>query len=80
MTVGTIVRGLAGRDRDGFFVVVRTDGGSVFICDGKRRPVDRPKRKNPKHLQKTRGFIPAEKLLSNRSIKKAINEWRNSLV
>lgn len=33
--------------------VVGEENGKVLVADGKERPLSRPKRKNPKHLQKT---------------------------
>ena len=42
---GSIVRAKAGRDKDGFFVVLGTDGEYAFIADGKRRGVQKPKKK-----------------------------------
>ena len=46
-----IVYSLSGRDRGKYFFVVETAGEYVLIADGKRRPLERPKRKREKHLQ-----------------------------
>ena len=40
--VGTIVKAKAGRDKEGFFVVVKSEEGWVYIADGKRRKVENP--------------------------------------
>ena len=48
--VGQIVCSKAGRDKGYFMVVVEEGDGFVFVCDGKERPLERPKRKNIKHL------------------------------
>lgn len=50
---GSIVRAKAGRDKDGFFVVLGTDGEYAFIADGKRRGVQQPKKKKLIHLAPT---------------------------
>lgn len=50
-----IVRAMCGRDRGKFFVVTKVDGGFAFIADGRGRRLEKPKRKNLKHL------IPVEK-------------------
>ncbi len=69
---GTVVRSLCGRDAGRLLCVVSADGTHVFVCDGKERPLDRPKRKNPKHLEKTAYVLTAEQMRSNRALKKAL--------
>ena len=53
LEVGTIVRAIAGRDADGYFVVTALDGEFVWIADGDRRKLDKPKHKRRKHLRRT---------------------------
>lgn len=48
--VGDVVCSKAGRDEGTFLVVVGIEGGYPLLCDGKQRPLERPKRKNPLHL------------------------------
>ncbi len=51
---GSVVIAKAGRDKGKAFAVVEViDPRTVLIADGKRRPLDRPKRKNVIHLQAT---------------------------
>lgn len=61
---GYVVISKAGRDKGYFMAVVGVDQeeGYVIVADGKERPLDRPKRKNPKHLQKTNHTIDLEQL------------------
>lgn len=48
---GTLVRSLAGRDMGSCYVVLAVEGDRfVAVANGAVRPVERPKRKNPKHL------------------------------
>ena len=49
---GTVVKAKAGRDDEKNFVVTEVcgDGRYVLIADGKTRKLDKPKRKNIKHL------------------------------
>ena len=47
---GSIVLANAGRDQEGLFFVVGEADGFLLLADGKRRPYERPKRKNPRHL------------------------------
>ena len=45
IVVGSVVRAKAGRDRNGYFVVVGLDGGFAYIADGRSRKVEKPKKK-----------------------------------
>ena len=47
---GTLVRSLAGRDKDGYFVAVSVHDGRVFAADGKKRKLNSPKAKNLRHI------------------------------
>ena len=42
---GMIVRATAGRDQGGFFTVLSVEGDYAMICNGKRRPLEQPKKK-----------------------------------
>ena len=54
---GSVVRAEAGRDGGGYFAVVGFDEKYCFIADGKSRKLDKPKRKNIKHIRIRFGFI-----------------------
>lgn len=74
--IGSIVRSKAGRDSGDVFAVVKIDEKYVYICDGKERPAQRPKRKNPKHLSCTAYVIDEQHLQTNRKLKKALSEYK----
>ena len=48
---GMTARSLAGHDKGGLFVILRTEGEYLWLCDGKLRPVEKPKKKKRKHVQ-----------------------------
>jgi large subunit ribosomal protein L14e len=49
---GAVVRSLAGRDQATLYVVLRQeDERLVTVTDGDRRPIDRSKAKNRRHLE-----------------------------
>lgn len=50
---GQVVRATAGKEQNGFYLVTALEGSSVFLADGKRRPLERPKRKNLRHVAPT---------------------------
>lgn len=49
-TTGSIVLAQAGRDQDGLFFVVGQQDDFLLLADGKNRTLEKPKRKNPRHL------------------------------
>ena len=59
---GTVVISKAGRDKGYFMVVLDEADGYTIVADGKERPLERPKRKNPKHLQKTNKRLSLEQM------------------
>ena len=76
--IGRIVCSKAGRDKNYFLAVVGKEGNYLLVCDGKERPIDRPKRKNEKHLQFTNTYLTEADLGSNKSLKKALAVYRDS--
>ena len=44
----------AGRDRDQLFLVLAREGRTVLLADGRSRKLDKPKRKNIRHVT----FLP----------------------
>lgn len=50
---GRVVTAAAGKERNGLFVVVDADEQYLYIADGRKRKLSKPKRKNPKHLRFT---------------------------
>ena len=45
-----IVKSIAGRDAGDLFFVIAAEGDFLLLADGKRRRVERPKRKRAKHV------------------------------
>ena len=72
--VGRVVISNAGRDKTKVMVIVKETENYLLVCDGKERPVERPKRKNPKHLKLTNSYLEASQLETNRALRKALKE------
>ena len=75
---GQVVRSLAGHDKGGFLAVVQVAPPFAFVCDGKRRPLERPKRKKLFHLAPTAMVLPEEALRTNRQIRSALRRFAGS--
>lgn len=69
---GSVVRSLAGRDKDGLLAVMEITDAAALVCDGKARPLENPKRKNVRHLADTGLRIPPHAADSNRALRKAL--------
>ncbi|WP_283609434.1 KOW domain-containing RNA-binding protein [Faecalispora anaeroviscerum] len=67
---GLVVRSLRGRDKGEFLVVLEASGNEVVVCDGKHRPLERPKSKNPIHLAATNTLLSS--MNTNREIRCAL--------
>lgn len=79
---GDIVYSTAGRDSGSCFVVIAVEENFVFICDGKIRKTDKPKKKKVRHIKSGCGhsdFI-SEKLknseiITNRELKRELRPY-----
>ena len=69
---GRVVISLAGRDKGRLLAVMQEDKDRVLICDGKERPVDRPKSKNIRHVEMTQALLSEAEIATNRALRKAL--------
>lgn len=79
LKTGSVVISKAGRDKGYFLAVSKITEDGVYVCDGKERPVERPKKKNPLHLTVTHYVLSDDKTATNRSLKKALKEVSESV-
>ena len=52
LQIADVVVSLAGRDKDQMYYVIKTDENFLYLCNGKDRTLEKPKRKKRKHAQK----------------------------
>lgn len=72
MKRGTVVKSIAGRDKDRFQVVLDVRAERILVADGKVRKLANPKAKNSRHLQKTEQYIDLEQIHSDKALRKAL--------
>ena len=77
LTRGTVVRSKAGRDSGSFLVVTEVSNGCVLVADGKERPIERPKRKNLKHIALTETIFTEEQLQTNKAVRHALSDFKS---
>lgn len=71
---GLVVKASAGRDNNSYFVVLSADSKFAVIADGKSRPLERPKRKNIKHIKPT-GKILCLDEITDKKLRRALGEF-----
>ena len=72
---GKVVCSKAGRDKGRFMVVIGLEDKCFLVADGKERPLERPKLKNPKHLQKTNSILEEQDYSTNKSLRRALKAF-----
>lgn len=76
---GCVVKSVAGHDGGRFYVVLSLADGFAVIADGKERKLERPKRKNLRHLRPTNTVLDVETLTTNNKLRRALREFNGSL-
>ena len=72
---GCVVVSLAGRDKGRLMAVLRVQSDGVWIADGKERPIQHPKRKNPRHVAAC--FTVGEaSMATNRELRRALSQLK----
>lgn len=67
-----VVKSVAGRDKNSLLAVIGECDGFVLVADGKNRPLERPKRKNSRHLISTGLSLNEKEIISNKSLRRAL--------
>ena len=79
MNVGQIVLVKSGRDKDSLMIVLSVEDRYVFLVDGCRRKLVRPKKKNIKHVRPTKivvNLVPCcGRSLQDADIRKALRSY-----
>ena len=80
--VSDLVISLAGRDRDGVFLVLREEEDFLWLANGRGRRAEKPKRKKRRHTtfvahcdERTREKLLTTGRLTNSDIRKALSIW-----
>lgn len=73
---GAVVISGAGRDKGEYLAVVDARADRVRVCNGRDRPLNRPKSKNPVHLTDTGKTLPEDAFRGNKALKRALARIR----
>lgn len=82
VSVGQVVFSKSGRDKGNYFVVIDYTEPYVFICDGKLRRLENPKKKKEKHIQLTnyvdkdlKAMLENQSRINNADIRKSLSQY-----
>ncbi len=75
--IGQIVCSKMGRDKGYFLVVVEEADQTVYVCDGKERPLERPKKKNVKHISYTSTVLQSDCFNTNKQLRKSLAIYKS---
>lgn len=85
--IGELATSKAGHDKDRLYMVVGEEGECVYLCDGRLRGVEHPKKKKKKHIQIIHSSaqdtliqiikqnLPGERNEINRQIRKTLEDY-----
>ena len=63
----------AGKEKDNFYIVTGMDGRFVYLADGKHRTLEKPKRKNVRHIRLT-GTVWELEGLTDKALRRRLRE------
>ena len=75
--VGTVIYSKAGRDKGKLMAVVGKTGRGYLVCDGKERPLEKPKRKNVKHAAFTNTFLDENSYKTDKALRRELARFRD---
>ncbi len=74
---GQIVFSRAGHDKGQVFVITAYDEKFAYICDGKQRLLEKPKKKKLIHLALTKTVLQKDEYKTNRQLKKSLAVFKD---
>ena len=76
--IGMLASSKAGHDQKTVYVIIDEDDENVYLADGRSRTVDRPKKKNRKHIQiiKKKQMIRPADGYKDLEIKRVIKQYQ----
>ena len=85
--IGELATSKAGHDKDRLYMIVGEEGECVYLCDGRLRGVEHPKKKKKKHsqiihssaqdtlIQIIKQNLPGERDEIDRQIRKTLEDY-----
>lgn len=69
--IGRLALSNAGHDKGTVYIITGEDTENFYVCDGRLRPLERPKKKNKRHIRLIKGCDEdlRERLKTNRPVR-----------
>ncbi len=77
MKAGTLVKSLAGHDKDRLYLVLGIEDDIAFVANGKHHTLSEPKKKRLKHIAPQGGEADIDSLKCDAHIRKAIKKLKS---
>lgn len=80
MVIGQVVFAKAGRDKGDAFIVTNISNDYLFLVDGKRRTLNKPKMKKVKHVQPVNAVVNLQtdgRALQDADIRKWLGAYKS---
>ncbi len=71
LKIGAVVQSVRGHD-EGFFAVLQREGKFAYLANGKQRPLEKPKKKNVRHLRDTGLRLDLSGIRTDRGLRAAL--------
>lgn len=68
-----------GRDKGSLLAVLQAEDGCLWVADGKKRPLQRPKRKNLRHVFPTGLTADEASMATNRELRRTLRAMKEAL-
>lgn len=82
---GKLAISKSGHDKDSIYVIIKEDADKVLLADGRLKTVEKPKRKNKKHIQiikklpkEITEMLPQDREFRNEEVKRAIKLYERA--
>ncbi|MCI8682480.1 MAG: hypothetical protein HFH50_05725 [Lachnospiraceae bacterium] len=75
----------SGHDKDSIYVIVKEEANMVYLADGNLKPLEKPKKKNRKHIQIIKKLpkeiteVFTQENFRNEEIKRAVKLYQKSI-
>ncbi len=75
----------SGHDKDSIYVIVKEEANMVYLADGNLKPLEKPKKKNRKHIQIIKQLpkeiteVFTQENFRNEEIKRAVKLYQKSI-
>lgn len=79
LQTGSVVKSIAGHDKNKFYVIVSMRQDYVTIADGRARKLAKPKIKNIKHIRATKTILDLEVVTTDKKLRLALLPFQGTM-